>query len=142
MGNWVNLRGKPIWFQNLHRFSSWGFLLKNFLFDFYLSRYHHILGILWCVLWLFSGYDEFYIIIQNHLFLKHVKGWCNQSSYIFHPQFRITCERMMQSIKLYFPSPIQDNITKCKNIHEFITHTNKNMVVPKYRGLEVSSELS
>ncbi len=30
IGNWVNLRGKPIWFQNLRRFSYWGFLLKKF----------------------------------------------------------------------------------------------------------------
>ncbi len=30
LGNWVNLRGKPIWFQNHSRFSSWGFLLNDF----------------------------------------------------------------------------------------------------------------
>ena len=29
MGNWVNLRGKPFWFKNIRRFSSWGFLVNN-----------------------------------------------------------------------------------------------------------------
>ncbi len=39
LGNWVNLRGKRIWSQNLRRFSSWGFLLKRYII-------HHILAVI------------------------------------------------------------------------------------------------